>query len=162
MDHLAWTQRVDKEKKTTENFHDIAARNLGSFNTPKATNCMLRPYVKENRDLNTKKDSRYFMIDSSYLIPSDPNTMRDGGPARNSEYYFTVGPPGKVSPEKYSSLRKTLTTFEGSGHGAVMGTANFTGRNDYTKYGPNAIFSQSFAGNDSIAKIIKDHKQGQV
>ena len=28
------------------------------------------------------------MIDSSYTIPSNPNTMRDNGPLRNAEYSF--------------------------------------------------------------------------
>lgn len=27
------------------------------------------------------------MIDSSYTVPSNPNSMRDNGPLRNAEYY---------------------------------------------------------------------------
>ena len=28
----------------------------------------------------------FFMIDSTYMVPSNPNTMRDLGPSRNCEY----------------------------------------------------------------------------
>ena len=28
------------------------------------------------------------MIDSTYTVPSNPNTMRDTGPSRNAEYYI--------------------------------------------------------------------------
>ncbi len=30
------------------------------------------------------------MIDSSYLVASDPNSMRDNGPTRNAQYYFPL------------------------------------------------------------------------
>ena len=32
------------------------------------------------------KHAPYYMLDSTYTIPSNPNTMRDTGPTRNAEY----------------------------------------------------------------------------
>ena len=32
------------------------------------------------------KHSPYYMLDSTYTVPSNPNTMRDTGPTRNAEY----------------------------------------------------------------------------
>jgi|LauGreDrversion4_2_1035121.scaffolds.fasta_scaffold21139_3 hypothetical protein len=29
----------------------------------------------------------YYMVDSTYTVASDPNTMRDSGPTRNSIYF---------------------------------------------------------------------------
>jgi hypothetical protein len=34
------------------------------------------------------------MIDSTYMVASDPNSMRDTGPVRNAEYRVQ-GEPGK-------------------------------------------------------------------
>ena len=33
-----------------------------------------------------KQKRGYFMVDSTYLVASDPNSMRDTGPLRNAVY----------------------------------------------------------------------------
>jgi hypothetical protein len=32
------------------------------------------------------KHTPYYMLDSTYTVASNPNTMRDTGPTRNAEY----------------------------------------------------------------------------
>ena len=54
--------------------------------TPGSSN--LRPYLKLNADNNVYKKGNYYMIDSTYRIPSNPNSMRDQGLCWNAVYNF--------------------------------------------------------------------------
>ncbi len=47
----------------------------------------LRPFVRDNSSPQQLRKRGYYMIDSSYTVPSNPNSMRDNGPLRNAEYY---------------------------------------------------------------------------
>lgn len=47
---------------------------------------VMRHYVRHGRSpLNVKKRP-FYIVDSTYTVPSDPNTMRDTGASRNAEY----------------------------------------------------------------------------
>jgi len=46
----------------------------------------VRQFVKDSRMSMKLKHAPYYMLDSTYTIPSNPNTMRDTGPTRNAEY----------------------------------------------------------------------------
>ena len=48
----------------------------------------LRSFTRDNSSPQQIKQRGYYMIDSSYTVPSDPNSMRDNGPLRNAEYYI--------------------------------------------------------------------------
>jgi len=48
------------------------------------------------------------MIDSTYVVASDPNTMRDTGPTRNAEYRLVAEEGIEVSPHDLESMRDTL------------------------------------------------------
>ena len=54
--------------------------------TPGSSN--LRPYLKLNADNNVYKKGNYYMIDSTYRIPSNPNSMWDQGLCWNAVYNF--------------------------------------------------------------------------
>ena len=50
------------------------------------------------------------MIDSSYTIPSNPNSMRDNGPLRNAEYYITDEADKTMRESTKNFYTKGLTT----------------------------------------------------
>jgi hypothetical protein len=47
---------------------------------------VVRQFVKDSKMALKLKHSPYYMLDSTYTVPSNPNTMRDTGPTRNAEY----------------------------------------------------------------------------
>ena len=47
---------------------------------------VIRQFVKDNKLPLKIKRSPYYMLDSTYTVPSNPNTMRDTGPTRNADY----------------------------------------------------------------------------
>ena len=47
---------------------------------------VMRPLIRDNSSPQQVKKRPYYMVDSSYTIPCNPNTMRDNGPLRNAEY----------------------------------------------------------------------------
>ena len=49
---------------------------------------VVRKYIKDPRLLFEAKKSPYYLIDSTYTVASDPNTMRDTGATRNALYYI--------------------------------------------------------------------------
>eukprot|EP00349_Pseudokeronopsis_sp_Brazil_P004911 CAMPEP_0202958496 /NCGR_PEP_ID=MMETSP1396-20130829/2830_1 /ASSEMBLY_ACC=CAM_ASM_000872 /TAXON_ID= /ORGANISM="Pseudokeronopsis sp., Strain Brazil" /LENGTH=60 /DNA_ID=CAMNT_0049676605 /DNA_START=129 /DNA_END=311 /DNA_ORIENTATION=+ len=51
------------------------------------THSALRHYIRDNSSPQQQKQRGYYMVDSSYTVPCNPNTMRDNGPLRNAEYY---------------------------------------------------------------------------
>lgn len=46
----------------------------------------IAPYVRHNRDYRDIKKMSAFINDSTYLVASNPNTMRDQGGTRNAIY----------------------------------------------------------------------------
>ena len=49
---------------------------------------VVRKYIKDPRLLFEAKKSPYYLIDSTYTVASDPNTMRDTGATRNALYFI--------------------------------------------------------------------------
>jgi hypothetical protein len=86
--------------------------------------------MKLNREM--QKDG-YYMLDSSYLHPCDPNSMRNFGPPRNATYNIKYGhDDGDLQSE--DKWEKTQSTWETYDYKAVR-------PNDYTKNISEAIFS---------------------
>jgi hypothetical protein len=77
----------------------LNAENSDMCNTYSA----IRPYVKDNQPLQSIKSRPYFMVDSTYTVAADPNTMRDNGPLRNAQYYVKDQVQDKVE----KSMRDT-------------------------------------------------------
>ncbi len=46
---------------------------------------IVRTFTNDNSPMS-KRFKPYYMINSSYLVASDPNSMRDTGPMRNAVY----------------------------------------------------------------------------
>ena len=49
---------------------------------------VVRKYIKDPRLLFEAKKAPYYLIDSTYTVASDPNTMRDTGATRNALYFI--------------------------------------------------------------------------
>lgn len=47
---------------------------------------VVRPMVRDNSSPQQLKKRGFYMVDSSYTIPCNPNSMRDSGPLRNAQY----------------------------------------------------------------------------
>ena len=109
-EHTAWKQRVSKEIGNADKYYKTWGLNSRAFGTTGlSSNSMaataVKAYEKSNIDTNYLKKGNYYMIDSSYVVASDPNTMRDLGPWRNSEYYAPADPdPMGLSNTGYDSL----------------------------------------------------------
>ncbi len=92
-EHEAWRQRVNKEVGNSQKFQGVtemamdAGETNGFTNTSGAT-MAVHPYHRSNINRNALKQGNYYMVDSTYLVASNPNTMRDQGPCRNAEYHF--------------------------------------------------------------------------
>ena len=76
--------------------------------------------------------SGYFMINSSYLHPGDPNSMRNFGKPRNVEYNLQYGFDNDLESEE--DLRQKNESVFSYEYKAVR-------PNDYTKNISEAIFS---------------------
>ena len=111
-EHLAWKQRVRKELGNTQKFYNVALKHVEG-DTGFSSSKMLRPYVRHNRDHFVTKTTPYYMLDSTYLVASDPNSMRDNGPCRNAEYVFNPG-DGHARPVTGDRLMRTWSTIRDS------------------------------------------------
>lgn len=69
---------------------------------------VMRPYVKDNSSPQQLKKRGFYMVDSSYTIPCNPNSMRDHGPLRNAEYVIQ-------DPAEEEFLRKSQQSFRNTG-----------------------------------------------
>lgn len=65
---------------------------------------VMRTYLRDGSSPNVVKKRPFYMIDSTYTVASDPNTMRDTGFLRNAEYKV-------VDPADYEYLRRTTGNF---------------------------------------------------
>ena len=68
------------------------------------------------------------MLDSTYLVASNPNTMRDLGPCRNAEYYFA--PSGAF--DETSGMRNTAQTMSQSQSPIKVGKTFLKNRDGYS------------------------------
>ena len=112
-EHEAWRQRVNKEIGNTEKFYKTVEMNSNAFaNTGFTTSSMaattVKPYHRSNGNQNMLKKGNYYMIDSSYVVASNPNTMRDLGPCRNAEYYFKI----EGDDDDLSGYKNTMQSFQ--------------------------------------------------
>lgn len=94
-EHEAWRQRVSKEVGSTDKFFKTIETGTGAFSNTGFTNntiaaTTVKPYHRSNLDRKLVKKGNYYMVDSTYRVASDPNTMRDLGPCRNAEYRYRV------------------------------------------------------------------------
>lgn len=93
-EHDAWRQRVNKEVGASSKFFQTgemnSTRGFGStgFSNVSTGSTTIHPYHRSNLDRKVLKRGNFYMLDSTYLVASNPNTMRDQGPCRNAEYYF--------------------------------------------------------------------------
>lgn len=97
-----------KEIGNTEKFYQSAASNwVPSQHSPgqsmrAAGSSNLRPYFKTNQDNNMMKKGFQHMMpinNSSYLIASNPNSMRDQGLCRNAVYSVGEPEPGQTDAD---------------------------------------------------------------
>lgn len=92
-EHEAWRQRVAKEVGNSQKFQGVSEMALGASESNGFTNATgatmaVHPYHRSNLNRNSLKQGNFYMLDSTYLVASNPNSMRDQGPCRNAEYYF--------------------------------------------------------------------------
>lgn len=109
-EHQAWRQRVNKEIGTTQKFYQTLEMNQAAFNQTNmsgnsVTATSIRPFNKTNVNQNLLKKGNFYMIDSTYLVASNPNTMRDNGPCRNAEYYVQLDPSQEDADGYNNTLR---------------------------------------------------------
>lgn len=77
--------------------------------TPGESN--LWPFIKLNADNNVYKKGNYYMLDSTYWIPSNPNSMRDQGLCWNAVYNFEpLAAPLNTKDAYYQGVPDFLTT----------------------------------------------------
>lgn len=60
------------------------------MNAKVGTNCsnyaVARTYLRDGQAPEVVKKRPFYMLDSTYTVASNPNTMRDTGPLRNAQY----------------------------------------------------------------------------
>lgn len=72
----------------------------------------IRPLVRDNSSPQQLKRRGFYMVDSSYTVPSDPNTMRDAGPCRNAVYCLSDQAEQEFLRRSQQSFsKKTLAAF---------------------------------------------------
>ena len=63
---------------------------MSILNAKAAKDCsnysVIRHFLRDGKSPHLLKNRPYFMVDSTYTVASDPNTMRDAGPLRNAIY----------------------------------------------------------------------------
>ena len=65
---------------------------------------VVRPMVRDNSSPQQMRKRGFYMVDSTYTVPCNPNSMRDAGPLRNAEYIIT-------DPIEEEIMRKSLQSF---------------------------------------------------
>ena len=144
-EHDAWIQRVNKEAGNSQKFVDTAdmASNVfesTGFTNTTAAGATIHPYHRSNLDRKLLKKGNFYMLDSTYLVASDPNSMRDQGPCRNAEYHFRPSTAG--------------------GNSAGFSTTGFTTMGYQNPQNARKQFIKS-KGNKQVQDII-DHKNKSV
>lgn len=69
---------------------------------------VVRPMVRDNSSPQQLRKRGFYMVDSTYTVPCNPNSMRDAGPLRNAEYIIT-------DPAEEEALRRSQQTFGQTG-----------------------------------------------
>lgn len=151
-DHDAWKQRVHKESGNAQKFYqtwDIGGStfNQTGFTNQSVTSNTIHPYHKSNLDRKILKRGNYYMIDSTYLVASNPNTMRDLGPCRNAEYYFTPS----WGYDETGAMKNTFQTINSSQSPEKVGKTFFKNKDGYsfggkTKFGDMTHHKNAYTG----------------
>jgi hypothetical protein len=50
---------------------------------------VVRTYLRDGQSPQKIMNKGYFMVNSTYLVASDPNSMRNAGDIRNAQYVIT-------------------------------------------------------------------------
>lgn len=121
---------------------------------------VIRHFLRDGKSPQLLKNRPYFMVDSTYTVASDPNTMRDAGPLRNAIYISQDHLPvhGDLTPEKILQETERVRNMqrERCQHrpGSAVATTQqrtpykikkhvLVATNDYTKNISSLIFSPS-------------------
>lgn len=100
-------------------------------------------------DRSLLKKKGVYMLDSSYLVASNPNSMRDQGPCRNAEYDFTPS----IDADGLSGLGNTAYSYtswqspqqarkqyiKGRGNKSVQGVLDYKNKGVYSYGGKTKI-----------------------
>ncbi|CDW83407.1 UNKNOWN [Stylonychia lemnae] len=86
--------------------NDTKSRQGGSKNVFQSTQGFspVRQYERLNQDLNKVKQKPFYMLDSTYVVASDPNSMRDVGQRIGAVEY-------RINPEEKLYMTQTLGKF---------------------------------------------------
>ena len=166
-EHDAWKQRVGKEVGNANKFYQTwdfgsTGFNKTGFSNQTITTNTIHPYHKSNLDRKMLKRGNFYMLDSTYLVASNPNTMRDLGPWRNAEYYFV--PSGGF--DETSGMRNTFQTINSSQSPQRVGKTFLKNRDGYsfggkTKFGDMYHHKNAYTGMTELSPsyyISKDNK----
>ena len=107
----------------------------------------IAPYIRHNRDSRDIKKMSAFINDSTYLVASDPNTMRDQGSTRNAIYNIKV--EGDLNSRYKPNFSTRLNTM-------IDTNSCINASKNIKKETLNRSF-YSFGGNTPI-KVALDHK----
>ena len=85
---------------------------LMMMNTENSNLCnsysVVRPMVRDNSSPQQMRKRGFYMVDSTYTVPCNPNSMRDAGPLRNAEYII-------IDPIEEEIMRKSQQSFRQTG-----------------------------------------------
>jgi len=68
---------------------------------------VMRTYIRDAQPPAVVKKRPFYMVDSTYTVASNPNTMRDTGPIRNAQYRV-------YDPADIELLRRSVISTKGS------------------------------------------------
>eukprot|EP00347_Sterkiella_histriomuscorum_P021031 403335527 len=108
LDQQIWRERVQKERGAQQKFDVVNIVNAETSNLCNSYG-VLRPMVRDNSSPQQLKKRGFYMVDSSYTIPCNPNSMRDSGPLRNAEYILH-------DPQEHEYLRRSQQNFRNTAH----------------------------------------------
>lgn len=72
--------------------------------------------VRDNSSPQQLKKRGFYMVDSSYTIPCNPNSMRDSGPLRNAQYVVH-------DPAEQDYMRRSQQNFRNMGASSMSMTS---------------------------------------
>lgn len=100
---------------------------------------VLKLLVRDTRINDLKKEMQnkgYFMLDSSYIRPSDPNTMRNLGQARNMVWNYEIGSNYNTTSSAITKSSKATESARSFKSSVLIMPRNYqtnVKKNDYTK-----------------------------
>jgi hypothetical protein len=104
------------------------------------------------------------MLDSTYMVASNPNTMRDNGPCRNAEYYVQYEPDGSEvqsyqrtieSQHDWTDPQKNRSQFiKGQGNKKIQNLIDHPNRDVYS-YGGKTKMGNAYHHKNSYTGLIE-------